>query len=135
MITHQPTHAYDMYEHFKSAKVMRKPILLMEIDGTQDEAPWYSKPLATAISLFKEVDLVVFLHGVNASDLSEFNLVERRIALLSHEIAECYFFTIPLEIIQTQVEKLLTVNWRRTSWRQHEFLLKCGQRQSLMITK
>ena len=51
------THANDMHGHFQTAKDMRKQILLIEIDGTQDEAPWYSKPLATAISLFKALDL------------------------------------------------------------------------------
>ena len=33
------THAHDMHEHFQTAKDMRKQILLIEIDGTQDEAP------------------------------------------------------------------------------------------------
>ena len=32
------THAHDMHEHFQTAKDMRKQILLIEIDGTQDEA-------------------------------------------------------------------------------------------------
>ena len=49
---------------------------------------------------------------------------------------EFYFVTIPLEITRTQVEKLLTASWRRkASSKQHKFLLRCGQRQSMMITK
>ena len=33
------THAYDMHELFKSAKVVGKPVLLKETDGAQDEVP------------------------------------------------------------------------------------------------
>ena len=33
------THAYDMHELFRSEQIAPKPILLMETDGAQDEAP------------------------------------------------------------------------------------------------
>ena len=59
----------------------------MEIDGAQDAAPRFPKPLATQISLFKELNVHVLLHGVNAAGLSAFNPVEQRMAPLSHELA------------------------------------------------
>ena len=81
------THAYDMHNLLSSGKINRKPIMLMETDGAQDEAPCFPKPLASAVSLFKEYNLDVLLHGVNASGLSAFNPVERRMAPLSHDLA------------------------------------------------
>ena len=80
-------HAYDVRELFQGELVKRKPILLMEIDGAQDEAPRYPKTLATAVDLFCHLNLDVLLHGVNAAGLSAFNPVERRMAPLSHDLA------------------------------------------------
>ena len=76
-----------MHEFFKFAKVVLKPILLTETNGAEDEAPQYPKSLAAAISFFKELDLDVPLHGINASGLSGFNPVERRMTSLCHDIA------------------------------------------------
>ena len=45
------THAYDMHKFFRSERMAPKPILLMETDSAQDEAPRYPKPLATDISI------------------------------------------------------------------------------------
>ena len=56
-----------MHELFRSEQIAPKPILLMETDGAQDEAPCYPKPLAAAISLFKKLKLDALLHGINAS--------------------------------------------------------------------
>lgn len=81
------THAYDMHEIFETGKVKRKPILLIETDGAQDEAPRYPKPLACAVHLFRFLKLDAFVHVVNAAGLSAFNPVERRMAPLSHDVA------------------------------------------------
>ena len=130
IISHQPTH---FLWYAWALQVCKSYVQANFTDGDRWYTRWGSLILKSLNPqqyhfYYNIVDLVVFLHGVNTSDLSEFNLVERRMAPLFHEIAECYFFTIPLEIIRTQVEKLLTVSWRRTSWRQHEFILNCGQK-------
>ena len=115
------TYAYDMHEHFKSAKVMLKPILLIEINGTQDEAPWYSKPL---------VVIVVLLHGVNESYLSEFNLVERNMAPLSHEITGVllrhYSFENHLNSSCKTADCELKKNFLKTGWVPAEVWPKTG---------
>ena len=51
------THAYDLRELFLKGCLPEKPILLMETDGAQDEAPRFPKPLSTAVSLFKQMKL------------------------------------------------------------------------------
>ena len=81
------THAYDMLELFKRKLITVKPILLLTTDGASDEAPRYPKPLASAVYFFKELNLDVFLHGVNAAGLSAFNPIERRMSPLSHDVA------------------------------------------------
>ena len=81
------THAYDMKELFESSNLPERPILVLSTDGALDEAPRYPQPLATAIYFFKHLKLDVFLHGANAAGLSAFNPVERRMSLLSHDIA------------------------------------------------
>ena len=80
-------YAYDVRELFQGELVKRKPILLMETDGAQDEAPRYRKNLATAFDLFCHLNLDVFSYGVNAAGLSAFNPVERRMASFSHGLA------------------------------------------------
>ena len=81
------THAYDLRELFLKGSIPQKPILLMETDGAQDEAPRFPKPLSTAVSLFKEMKFDALIHVVNAAGLSAFNPVERQMAPLSHDIA------------------------------------------------
>ena len=76
-----------MKELFKSSNLPERPILVLSIDGAQDEAPRYPKPLATAIYFFKHLKFDVFLHSVNAAGLSAFNPVERRMSPLAHDIA------------------------------------------------
>ena len=61
--------------------------MLIINDGASDEAPRFPKPLATAVSLLCEFDLDVVIHDVSAAGLSAFDLVERRMAPLSHDIA------------------------------------------------
>jgi len=81
------THGYDLKELFTSGALQKKPILLLETDGAQDEAPRYPKPMEVAIRLFKLLELDVLIHAVNASGLSAFNPCERRMAPLSHDIS------------------------------------------------
>ena len=80
------THAYDVRQLFTNRKIPTKSILLLESDGASDEAPRYPKPLACAVSLFKLLNLDVYIHATNASGLSAFNPVERRMAPLSHDL-------------------------------------------------
>ena len=62
-------------------------------DGASDEAPRFSKPLQTGVELIKELKLDVLLHGVIIAGLPPFNLVERRMAPLSHDLAVNYSMT------------------------------------------
>ena len=62
-------------------------LLISETDGAADEAPRFPKTLKCAVSLFKEQNLDVLIHGVNAAGLSAFNPVERRMAPLSHDLS------------------------------------------------
>ena len=63
------THAFDVRELFETKLVRRRPIMLKETVGAKDEAPRFPKTLATAIDLFRLLDLDVLLHGVNAAGL------------------------------------------------------------------
>ena len=76
-----------MHELLRSERIAPKPILLMETDGAQDEAPHNPKPLVVAISLFNELKLDALLHGINPSGMPAYNPVERRMAPLSHDIS------------------------------------------------
>ena len=95
------THAYDIKELFESSNLPEGPILVLSIDGAQDEAPRYPKPLATAMYFFKHLKLDVFLHGVNAAGLSAFDPIERRMSPLSHNIAGVAFLHENLAVIWT----------------------------------
>ena len=57
-------------------------------DGASGKAPRYLKPLQSAATLFKELELDVVWHGVNAAGLTAFNHVERRMTPLSHDLGE-----------------------------------------------
>ena len=74
-------------------------------------------------------------YGVNASGLPAFDPVERHMVPLSYPktLLEFYFVTIPLEITWTQVKKMLMRAGEEELIQQRKFLLKCGQRQSLII--
>jgi len=85
------THAYDMRELFKCKEIDRKPIMLLTTDGAADEAPRFPKTLASAVFFFKELELDVLIHAVNAAGLSAFNAVERRMSPLSHDLAGVIF--------------------------------------------
>ena len=80
------THAYDMLELFKWKMITVKSVLLLTTDRASDEAPRYPKPLASAVYFFKELNLDMFLHGVNAAGLSAFNAIEWRMSPLSHDL-------------------------------------------------
>ena len=73
---------------FKCGLVEAKSILIFMSDGASGKVPRYLKPLQTAATLFKELELDVVLHGVNAAGLTAFNPVERRMTPLSHDLVE-----------------------------------------------
>ena len=58
----------------------------MEADGAQDEALKYPGTLATAVDLFRHLNLDVLLNGVNAAGLSTFNPVKCRMVPLLHHL-------------------------------------------------
>ena len=123
-----------MRELFLCNLVPVKPILLIEIDGAQDEAPRFPKTLSTAISLFKELNLDALLHSVNAAGLSAFNPVERRIAPLSHDFAGIILPHDPLETIWMGRGKPSILSWKkRTSSKRLKPYLKCGLTVSQLI--
>lgn len=66
------THAFDLNDLFTSEYIKRKPILVIETDGAQDEAPIYPKPLSCAVNLFKKLKLDALIHGVNAAGFISF---------------------------------------------------------------
>ena len=76
-----------MTKRFDTGAIKRKPILVLETDGAQDEAPRFPKPLACAVDHFKRFKLDAYIHGVNAAGLSAFNPVEQRMAPLSHDLS------------------------------------------------
>ena len=81
------THAFDVRGLFEIKLVRRRPTMLMKTNGAQDKTPRFPKTLATAVDLFRLLDIDVLLHGVNAAELSAFNPVERRMAALSRDLA------------------------------------------------
>ena len=101
------THAHDIIELFKCKDIPQKPILLIESDGAQDEAPRFPKPMYTAIYLFREFKLDALIHGVNAAGLSAFNPVERRMAPLSHDVAGVI---LPHDAFGTHINSGVTVD-------------------------
>ena len=81
------SHTCNLWEVFKWQLIPKNPAFLIINNGVSDEAPRFLKPLATAVSLFCEFDLDAVIHDVSAAGLSTFDLVERRMAPLSHDIA------------------------------------------------
>ena len=66
------------------------PILLMETDSAQYEAPHSPKPLNSAVHLFKALKLDVFIHSVNAAGCSAFNPCEHRMSVTFMMLLELY---------------------------------------------
>ena len=65
-----------------------KPILVVASDGGSNENPRFSKTLQVSAARFVAWDLDVYLSGTHAPHYSAYNRVERRMALLSRELAE-----------------------------------------------
>ncbi|CAF3921937.1 unnamed protein product [Rotaria sp. Silwood1] len=64
-----------------------KPIVIISVDGGPDENPRYAKTLASGVNLFKQYQLDCFFVVSNCPGRSAFNMVERRMAPLSNELA------------------------------------------------
>ena len=43
------THAFDLRELFLNGSIKKRPILVIQTDGAQDEAPRFPRPLSTAV--------------------------------------------------------------------------------------
>ena len=130
------THAYDLRELFLKGCLPEKPILLMETDGAQDEAPRFPKLLSTAVSLFKQMKFDALIHVVNAASLSAFNPVERRMAPLSHDLVGLILphdhYATHLnssgKTVHEELEKKIFLPLQRP-------YPKCGQTPSSIITR
>ncbi|CAH1111574.1 unnamed protein product [Psylliodes chrysocephalus] len=64
-----------------------KPVVIMTVDGGPDEIPRYQKVIGFAIQHFKRHDLDALFLATNVSERSAYNIVERRMAPLSWELA------------------------------------------------
>lgn len=64
-----------------------KPVVFITVDGGPDECPRFSKVIAAACHLFRTFDLDALFVATNAPGQSAFNIVERRMAPLSKELA------------------------------------------------
>ncbi|CAF4172871.1 unnamed protein product, partial [Rotaria sp. Silwood2] len=64
-----------------------KPIVIICVDGGPDENPPYAKTLAGGIDLFKKYQLDCLFVASNCPGRSAFNMVERRMAPLSNQLA------------------------------------------------
>ncbi|CAF2767137.1 unnamed protein product [Rotaria sp. Silwood2] len=65
-----------------------KSIVIITVDGGPDENPRFSKTLASSIDIFKVHDLDALFVLAHAPGQSAFNAVERRMASLSHDLAD-----------------------------------------------
>ncbi|CAF4485859.1 unnamed protein product [Rotaria sp. Silwood2] len=89
------THHYDFSLLFESKDfepVMKvhgkcKPIVIISVDGGPDENPRFSKTLAGGVQLFKKYDLDCLFVVSNCPGRSAYNIVERRMAPLSNQLA------------------------------------------------
>ncbi|CAB4064954.1 unnamed protein product [Lepeophtheirus salmonis] len=87
-----------------------------------------------SVSLFKELKLDALKHGVNATGLSAFNAVERRIAKLSHDLSG---IILPHDTYASHLNesgKKINPELEREKISLHlKFSLKSGQTLSLII--
>uniref|UniRef100_UPI00358F8CD5 uncharacterized protein n=1 Tax=Myxine glutinosa TaxID=7769 RepID=UPI00358F8CD5 len=63
-----------------------KPVMIVTVDGGPDENPRYAKTIQCAVDYFCTYKLDAFFVAMNAPGRSACNHVERRIALLSHDL-------------------------------------------------
>ncbi|CAF3356407.1 unnamed protein product [Rotaria socialis] len=85
---------FDRLVHLKEfEKVARddtgqvKPIVIVTVDGGPDENPRFPKTLVASIRKFKKYDLDALFCLTHAPGQSAYNIVERRMAPLSHDLA------------------------------------------------
>ena len=113
-----------------------RPILLMETDRPQDEAPRFPKTFATVVDLFHLLDLnVLFMEWMQLGFLLLTQLnVEWH---LSFVICQGSFFLMTISVINLiHLEKQLTVRWRRRIFkRQLRCYPKFGRKHWLMGTR
>ncbi|CAF4447621.1 unnamed protein product [Rotaria sp. Silwood2] len=64
-----------------------KPIIIVTVDGGPDENPRFPKTLVASIKKFKKYNLDALFVLTHAPGQSAYNLVERRMAPLSHDLA------------------------------------------------
>ncbi|CAF4890528.1 unnamed protein product, partial [Rotaria socialis] len=64
-----------------------KPIVIICVDGGPDENPRYSKTLVGGVNLFKKYELDCLFVASNCPGRSAYNMVERRMAPLSNQLA------------------------------------------------
>ncbi|CAF2644129.1 unnamed protein product [Rotaria sp. Silwood2] len=64
-----------------------KPIVIVTVDGGPDENPRFPKTLVASIKKFKNYDLDALFVLTHAPGQSAYNIVERRMAPLSHDLA------------------------------------------------
>ncbi|CAF3698963.1 unnamed protein product [Rotaria sordida] len=64
-----------------------KPIIIVTVDGGPDENPRFPKTLVSSIRKFKKYDLDALFILTHAPGQSAYNIVERRMAPLSHDLA------------------------------------------------
>ncbi|CAF4412548.1 unnamed protein product [Rotaria sp. Silwood2] len=64
-----------------------KPILITTVDGGPDENPRFPKTLVASIKKFKKYNLDALFILTHAPGQSAYNIVERRMAPLSHDLA------------------------------------------------
>ena len=64
-----------------------KPIVIVTVDGGPDENPRFPKTVDSAVELFKKFNMDCMFVASEASGQSAYNLVERRMALLSRDLS------------------------------------------------
>ena len=83
------TSAHDLIKLFKCRFTPQKPLtplLLMEMNGTYNEAPQCLKPMHKTVHLFKEVKLDTLTQSANAAGLSRCTIQLKDEWLLCHMI-------------------------------------------------
>ncbi|CAF3712034.1 unnamed protein product [Rotaria sordida] len=121
-----------------------KPIVIICVDGGPDENPRYAKTLVGGVNLFKKYQLDCLFVVSNCPGRSAFNMVERRMAPLSNQLAgECLvevwneltidYYSVACRYIEPVDKKdsssllnpnTLDVNWLQIHVRQSQYLLQ-----------